>query len=69
MGLDIKIPIGMMFTLFGIILTVQGIVTNGDVMYEKSLGHNINLWSGLLMLAFGAFMLIASRVTKKKNQE
>ncbi len=70
MGLDIKIPIGLMFSLFGVILTIQGLVTNGDVeMYEKSLGHNVNLWSGLFMLAFGAFMLIASRVSKKKKEE
>jgi H+/Cl- antiporter ClcA len=70
MGLDIKIPIGLMFSIFGIILTILGIVTNGDVeMYERSLGHNINLWSGLFMLAFGAFMLLTSTLVKKKKKE
>jgi H+/Cl- antiporter ClcA len=70
MGLDIKIPIGLMFSIFGIILTILGLVTNGDTeMYAKSLGHNINLWSGLFMIAFGAFMLLTSTLVKKKKKE
>ncbi len=69
MGLDIKIPIGLMFSILGIILTVHGILTSGNVeMYEQSLGHNINLWSGIFMLAFGAFMLLSSSVIKKKKE-
>ncbi|MFO7934396.1 MAG: hypothetical protein R6U78_09975 [Bacteroidales bacterium] len=68
MGLDIKIPIGLMFSILGIILTVLGIVTGGDpAMYEKSLGHNINLWSGLFMIAFGMFMLLTSTLIRKKR--
>lgn len=70
MGLDIKIPIGLMFSILGIILTIHGIVTGGDTaMYEQSLGHNINLWSGIFMLIFGAFMLLTSTLVKKKKQE
>ena len=68
MGLDIKIPIGMMFTILGIILTILGLVTTGDTeMYEQSLGYNINLISGLVMLVFGAFMLFTSSLFKKKK--
>ena len=70
MGLDIKIPIGLMFVIFGIILTILGIVTSGNTeFYEQSLGHNINLWSGLFMLAFGAFMLLTSSLVKKNRSE
>jgi formate hydrogenlyase subunit 3/multisubunit Na+/H+ antiporter MnhD subunit len=69
MGLDIKIPIGLMFGIFGIILTIFGLVTNGDAMYEQSLGHNINLWSGLFMIVFGGFMLAFSNLFKKKKKE
>ena len=70
MGLDIKIPIGLMFSIFGIILTILGIVTGGDAeIYAPSLGHNINLWSGIFMLIFGAFMLLTSRLVKKKREE
>ncbi|PID92357.1 MAG: hypothetical protein CSA96_03645 [Bacteroidetes bacterium] len=70
MGLDIKIPIGLMFSILGLILTILGLVTANDVeMYEQSLGYNINLFSGVLMLVFGAFMLFSSRLFKKKKKE
>jgi hypothetical protein len=65
MGLDIKIPIGLMFTILGIFLTIFGMSTNGEAIYTISLNTNINLWSGLFMLIFGVFMLIISNWTKK----
>lgn len=68
MGLDIKIPIGLMFAIFGVLLTVFGIFTNGDEMYAISLGKNVNLLSGIGMLIFGAFMLAISDLFKKKKK-
>ncbi len=69
MGLDIKIPIGLMFCILGIILTVHGILTSGNTeMYEQSLGYNINLLSGLAMVVFGGFMLLTSTLVKKKKE-
>ncbi len=67
MGLDIKIPIGLMFSIFGILLTTVGLFTNGNAMYKASLGININLWTGIGMLAFGAFMLLTSKLMKKRK--
>ncbi|RLD87873.1 MAG: hypothetical protein DRJ29_17770 [Bacteroidetes bacterium] len=70
MGLDIKIPIGLMFSIFGLILFILGLVTSGDTaMYEQSLGYNINLLSGSVMLVFGGFMLFTSSLFKKKKKE
>ena len=70
MGLDIKIPIGLMFSIFGLILTILGIITAGNTaMYEQSLGYNINLLSGGVMLVFGGFMLFTSSLFKKKKSE
>jgi hypothetical protein len=70
MGLDIKIPIGLMFTILGVILTILGLVTRGDTaMYEQAMGYNINLFSGLVMLAFGCFMLFTSKLFGKKETE
>ena len=70
MGLDIKIPIGLMFSLLGLILTILGLVTRGDTaMYEQALGYNINLFSGIIMLVFGGFMLLTSKLFKKKKTE
>ncbi|HAN78699.1 MAG TPA: hypothetical protein DCQ31_13525 [Bacteroidales bacterium] len=66
MGLDIKLPIGIMFSLFGIILTVYGFITYNDAfMYTKSLGINVNLWIGIVMLVFGGIMLFFSNIKKK----
>ena len=68
MGLDIKIPIGMMFTLLGTILTILGLVTMGDTeLYQQSLGYNINLFSGITMLVFGGFMLLTSTLFKRRK--
>jgi hypothetical protein len=59
MGLDVKFPIGLLFTIFGILLLVFGF--NSDpAIYAKSLGVNINLRWGGLMLAFGIAMLLLS---------
>jgi hypothetical protein len=68
MGLDIKFPIGLMFAIFGVILTIFGLATNGNEMYSISLNSNINLFSGIFMLIFGGFMLVASFITKKKKE-
>jgi hypothetical protein len=62
MGLDIRIPIGLMFALFGALLTFYGVVTKSNEMYERhSLGINVNIRWGLVMLAFGVVMLLLGR--------
>lgn len=67
MGLDIKIPIGLMFSIFGIILIIFGAVTGSNKeLYEMSLNVNVNLWSGIVMLIFGVLMLAFSKGLKKK---
>ena len=58
MGLDIRYPIGLMFTLVGLLMAGYGLFTGGDTaMYDRSLGINVNLWWGLVLLVFGAAML------------
>jgi hypothetical protein len=56
MGLDIRLPIGMLFTIFGIMLIVFGVFSNPS-LNARSLGININLIWGVVLLAFGAVML------------
>lgn len=59
MGLDIRWPIGLMFSLVGLLLTLFGLFTRGDAeMYQRSLDININLIWGIILLLFGAFMII-----------
>jgi len=64
---DIRIPIGLMFSIIGVIISILGIVTmSNSEMYEKSLGVNVNLFMGVLMLIFGLVMLFFA-LRKKKN--
>ncbi len=59
MGLDIRWPIGLMFTLIGALLVIFGLVTNSNTeLYQRSLGLNVNLYWGLLLLVFGGWMLV-----------
>jgi hypothetical protein len=67
MGLDIKLPIGLMFIIFGAMLTFYGLTTSGDLMYAKSLNININIWSGSFMTVFGLAMLIPALLQRKKK--
>jgi protein-S-isoprenylcysteine O-methyltransferase Ste14 len=70
MGLDIRWPIGLMFSLIGAILVVYGAVTGNDAgMYKRSLGININLIWGILLLAFGLFMLISAKIAANANKK
>ena len=70
MGLDIRLPIGMMFTLIGLLLTVTGILTNSDKeLYHRSLDININLVWGLVLLVFGGLMLLFALRARKAQAE
>jgi hypothetical protein len=48
-------------------LVIYGLMSDAAI-YERSLGININLWWGLVMFAFGAFMLIMAWRAAKKHQ-
>jgi uncharacterized membrane protein HdeD (DUF308 family) len=70
MNLDIKIPIGLLFTILGILLTIFGLVTLGDTeLYSRSLNININLWTGLAMIVIGVFLLATAKWKKKPAEE
>ncbi len=61
MGLDIRWPIGIMFSLLGALLLVYGVATASDTeMYRHSLNININLIWGIVLLLFGGSMLVGA---------
>jgi len=63
---DIRIPIGLMFSIIGILISVFGFFTMSDTgMYQKSLGINVNIIMGLLMFVFGLVMLYFAWRKKK----
>jgi hypothetical protein len=68
MGLDLRIPIGLMFTVFGVLLSGFGLFSDKSI-YRASLGININLQWGLVMLGFGVIMLLFGFVGNRKANE
>ncbi len=58
MGLDIRLPLGLLFVVTGGMMTVYGLFTHGSAIYQKSLGIDINLVWGLVLLGFGMIMLL-----------
>lgn len=56
MRLDLRLPIGLMFTIVGTSLTGFGLMSD-PAIYARSLGLNVNLWWGLVLIAFGLVML------------
>ncbi len=56
MKLDLRVPIGLLFGLLGLLLLGYGLAT-GPATYEVSLNINVNAWAGGGMLLFGALML------------
>jgi len=60
MGLDIRTPIGLMFTIVGALLLAYGLASD-PALYARSLGLNVNaIWGGVL-LVFGGIMLALGR--------
>jgi protein-S-isoprenylcysteine O-methyltransferase Ste14 len=66
-GLDIRWPIGFIFTLYGVILLIFGATANPE-MFESSLGMNIDVWWGAGMLAFGLLMGIFAMRASRENR-
>jgi hypothetical protein len=67
MKLDVRIPIGLMFALIGVALVAYGLVSDRAI-YARSLGVNVNLWWGLVLVAFGAVMLLlATRADRRQR--
>ena len=61
-GLDIRAPIGGLFTLLGVMLAGYGLFASGSGgASDLSSGTNVNLWWGLVMVVFGVIMLVLSR--------
>ncbi|HEY0162853.1 MAG TPA: hypothetical protein VGB69_09265 [Edaphobacter sp.] len=61
MGLDIRLPLGLLFLILGGILTVFGFVTRHSGLYARSLDVNLNLVWGLVMFVFGLAMYLVGR--------
>ena len=65
MKLDVRLPIGLMFTIIGVMIAGYGLITNAPT-YDRSLGINVNLWWGLVLIVFGLVMLMLARRAQRR---
>jgi hypothetical protein len=56
MRFDLRLPIGLLFSIFGAVLVIYGFITPPET-YKQSLGINVNLYWGVVLCAFGGVML------------
>ena len=57
MDFDLRLPIGILFSVYGVLLIGFGALGTDKTIYDRSLGININLVWGAVMLVFGLAML------------
>ena len=65
MKLDLRLPIGLLFSVFGAILVIYGLFTPAE-SYRQSLGINVNLYWGMVLCAFGGVMLAFAMRSRAK---
>ena len=63
--LDLRLPSGLFFALVGIILVALGIFDSG--LSAPLTQANVNLYTGLFMLAFGLFLLALARRAARRQ--
>jgi hypothetical protein len=63
MQLDVRLPMGLLFLILGIILVIYGL-TSDSAIYQRSLGQNVNLNWGIVFAIFGGFVLYLARRKK-----
>jgi len=65
MGLDIRIPLGLIFLIIGGIMAIFGFISHGNSeLYARSLGVNLNQTWGIIMFVFGLIMFIVGKRQK-----
>lgn len=69
MGIDLRLPIGMMFCVLGVLLVGYGLATRGAATYARhSLGINMNLWWGAALVLFGSVMLTLAKRGRRDHK-
>jgi hypothetical protein len=65
--LDVRLPIGGLFTVLGFMLAAYGLVVgSGSASLSATRSTNVNLWWGLVMLVFGLLLLFGSFLARRR---
>jgi hypothetical protein len=64
MGLDIRLPVGLLFAAIGGLLIWFGLTSDPALYQDHALGLNINVAWGGAMAGFGALMLALALLRK-----
>lgn len=59
---DIRVIIAVLFGIYGVVITVMGLVATSSRDIDKAAGVNINLWSGIGMLVLAAVFVVWARL-------
>ena len=65
---DLRLLIGGLFTLYGVMLTISGFFTT-EAELQKAVGINMNLWLGIGMLVLGLLFLLWVRLAPLMHDE
>jgi hypothetical protein len=66
--IDIRFPIGLLFTIIGGLLATYGLTTiSRPDLYHKSLDINVNIWTGCIMGIFGLIMIVFARKGRERR--
>ena len=68
MRLDIRLPLGLLFMVFGLLLAGFGLLSDKS-LYARSLGIDINLWWGVVMLLFGGVLFVLGRRGHRRQNQ
>jgi len=61
MGLDVRVPVGLMLGIMGTLLLAYGLLGDQSI-YARSLGLNINaIWGSVLVVVAAVLLILASR--------
>jgi hypothetical protein len=69
MGLDVRLPVGVMFAIMGVLLAGYGVLGDQSI-YARSLGINVNtIWGGVMIVFAAVLLLLASRRARAAGGE
>ena len=67
MGMDVRLPIGLLFVVLGGLLAGYGLLVGSPSSEHKAGLFNLNLWWGMLMFLFGLVMLLLAWLGKRRH--